>query len=108
MNMSLLIVEQILKMFCMIAVGFVLVRSKTFKKETAEHLSKIALTVVLPCVIINTFQITYNDTVFHGLIFAFVLAVVFNLILILVPHILRKPLHLSTVEEASLSYPNSG
>jgi len=108
MNMSLLIIEQILEMFCMIAVGFVLVRTKTLKKDTAEHLSKIALNVVLPCVIINTFQISYQEEVLQGLVFAFALAILFNLILIFVPHALKKPFNLSVVEQASLSYPNSG
>lgn len=106
--MFILITQQIISMFIMIAVGVVLNKTGILPKEAGTYLSKVALKVLLPCAILNSFQIEYRDEIRNGLILAFVLAIVFNLILIIVPQILKKWLKLSVMEQASLSYPNSG
>ena len=106
--MIILFTQQILSMFLMIAVGIVLYKAKIMPKEAGTYLSGIALKVLLPCTIINAFQIEYREDIKYGLVLAFVLAIAFNLILILLPQLLKKWLKLSIMEQASLSYPNSG
>lgn len=103
-----LITQKIFYMFTMIIVGIILIKIGTLQKEAGTYLSKIALKVLLPCTIINAFQIEYRDEIRNGLVLAFILAIVFNLILIILPQILKKWLELSVMEQASLSYPNSG
>lgn len=106
--MFFLITKQIISMFIMIAVGIVLNKTGILPKEAGTYLSKVALKVLLPCAILNAFQIEFRDEIRNGLILAFVLAIVFNVILIVVPQILKKWLKLSVIEQVSLSYPNSG
>lgn len=108
MELSLLIAEQILIMLLMIGVGVALVRFHIVDKGTGKSLSEIVLYVILPCTIINAFQIEYSQEVLRGLLFAFGAAIVFHVILILFPYILRKKINLSNVEMTSLSYPNCG
>lgn len=108
MSVYILVVKYIIRMFCVMTIGFLLVKTKIVRKDAGKYLSKILLNIVLPCVIVNIFQITYNKEILHGLILAFGVAIVFNLILLLIPRIIKKWLKLSEVEQASLSYPNSG
>lgn len=95
-------------MFLMIAVGILLVRCRVLKKEAGSYLSKIVLYVVLPCTIINAFQIEYSSQIMNGLVLAFAAALVCNIVLILVPYAFRRKLKLTAVEQASLSYSNCG
>ncbi len=108
MQVSLLIAKEVIEMFCMIAVGVTLVRTKILNREAGTYLSQIALNVILPCVIINIFQVKYTAEIKNGLISAFILAVASHVVLIFLPYILKRCLKLSAIEQASLSYPNSG
>ena len=47
-------------MFLMIVVGYVLVRSKAVEKNLGTFLAKVVMYVVLPCTIVDAFQID-ND-----------------------------------------------
>lgn len=107
MELSVMIVKQILSMFLMIAVGMMLIRLHIVGKETGRGLSRIVVHVILPCTIINAFQIEYTSSIARGFALAFAVAFVCNLFLILFPYTLRF-LHLSSVEQASISYPNCG
>lgn len=108
MEMAWLITQQIISMFIMIGVGILLKKANILPKEAGTYLSRIALKVLLPCTIINAFQIEYKEEVKNGLILAFTAAFFFNMILIVLPRLLKKWLRLSVMEQASLSYPNSG
>ncbi len=108
MSVSLLIIYQILSMFIMIAVGVVLRKTNLLEAEAESVLSKIALKVLLPCVIIHAFQVEYRAEIRDGLLLAFLCAIVFHVILILLSYFLIKKFHYSSVEQAALSYPNSG
>lgn len=108
MELSFLILQQIVSMFLMIMVGFVLVRIKVFSKDMGSYLSKVVLYIVLPCTIVNAFQIEYSNEVAQGLLYAFVVALVANCILIFAPYLFRRFLKLNALEQASWSYPNSG
>lgn len=108
MAISLLITQQIMSMFLMIAVGVILKKTNVLEAEAGIILSRIALKVLLPCVIINAFQIEYRKEIRNGLLLAFAIAIAFHVILMLLPQLLKKWLKFSAVEQAALSYPNSG
>lgn len=108
MELSLLIMQQIISMFLMIAVGVLLVKFHVVNKKAGIHLSKIVLNVILPCTIINAFQIEYKSEIINGLLLAFGAAIVCNIILILLSCMMKRFLKLTSVEQASLSYPNCG
>lgn len=108
MELSLLIVRQIISMFLMLLVGVALVKFRIVEQKAGSYLSKIVLYVVLPCTIICTFQKAQQYEMKNELIFVFIIAICCNLLLILLPYPIRRLLKLTAVEQASLSYPNCG
>jgi len=108
MELSILIVRQIISMFLMLLVGVALVKLRVVEQKAGSYLSKIVLYVVLPCTIICTFQKAQKYEMRKELLFAFVVAICCNLLLVFLPYFIKKPLKLSAVEQASLSYPNCG
>lgn len=55
MELSLLLMEQILSMAIMILMGFAIVRLGVVRSEDSGVLAAITLNVISPCVIINAF-----------------------------------------------------
>lgn len=108
MELIILITQQIAAMFFMILVGVFLVKCHLTDEKAGEYLSQIALRVVIPCMIIHAFQIEYSQEVAENFIIAFIGALLANVILIAVPYSFRKKLRLTSIEQASISYPNSG
>lgn len=60
MQISILLMEQIFELFLMILMGFIIVKAGIVKEEDSKVLSKIILYLIIPCVIINAFQVDYT------------------------------------------------
>lgn len=60
MQISILLMEQIFELFLMILMGFIIVKEGIVKEEDSKVLSKIVLYLIIPCVIINAFQVDYT------------------------------------------------
>ena len=67
MELSLLLMKQIASMFLMMAIGVVLVRLKVLKPEHGTVISKILLYAVVPCTIINSYQIDFSMSKLAGM-----------------------------------------
>lgn len=104
----MLLTKQIAELFLIMFFGFVLVKSKILKTDDSRVLSAIALYLIIPCVIINAFQITYSDDIRDGLILAFTAAFAVHVMFIAVTWVLEKIFHLNGVEKASVIYSNAG
>ena len=61
MHISILLMEQIIELFIMILMGFIIVKTGIVKDEDSKVLSKIVLYLIIPCVIINAFQVDYTS-----------------------------------------------
>ena len=105
---SLLLMEQITKLFLIMAMGFVLVKTRLMKVEESKSLSMIVIYLIMPCVIINAFQVKYTESIRNGLILAFVAAVLIHIILLILVKVLEKIFHLDAVEKTSIMYSNAG
>ena len=57
MELSGLLVIQMIKLFLMIFMGYVIVKIGLLKSEDSKVLSIIVLYLVVPCVILNAFQV---------------------------------------------------
>lgn len=108
MELGILIFRQILSMFLMILVGFLLVKFKIVKNDLGLYLAKIAIYVVLPCTIVNSFIIKRNADTINEMIFAFSVALISNVLLILLSKIFRIVFKYNEIEQATIAYPNSG
>lgn len=105
---SLLLIKQIAQLFLIMLMGFILVKSKLLKAQESKSLSIIALYLVMPCVIINAFQVKYTQSIRNGLILAFVAAILIHIILLILVNVLESIFHLDPVEKASIMYSNAG
>ena len=108
MHISILLMEQIIQLFLMIFMGFLIVKAKLLNSEDSKILSIIVLYLIIPCVIINTFQVDYTPQTVKGLLIALVGSVMTQVILLIVVSILGRVFHLNEVEVASIYYSNSG
>ena len=95
-------------MFLMMAVGVVLVRLRVLKPEHGSVISRILLYAVVPCTIINSYQIDFSVSKLAGLGVSILGAVVVHLIFLVLERVLRRPLRLEAVESASILYSNAG
>ena len=108
MHISLLLMNQIIQLFIMIFMGFIIVKAKLLKAEDSKILSVTVLYLIIPCVIINAFQIDYTPQTVKGLLIALAGSVMTQVILLIVVSILGRVFHLNEVEVASIYYSNSG
>ena len=108
MHISLLLMNQIIQLFIMIFMGFIIVKAKLLKAEDSKILSVIVLYLIIPCVIINAFQVDYTPQTVKGLLIALAGSVMTQIILLIVVSILGRVFHLNEVEVASIYYSNSG
>lgn len=108
MHISILLMEQIIQLFLMIFMGFLIVKAKLLKSEDSKVLSTIVLYLIVPCVIVNAFQVDYTPQTVKGLLIALAGSVMTQIILLIVVSAFGKIFHLNEVEIASIYYSNSG
>ena len=108
MNISILLMPQIVQLFLMIFMGYLIVKTGLVRDDDSKVLSKIILYLIVPCVIINAFQVDYTTDTVKGLLIAFAASVMTQVILLVVISVAGKLLHLNEVEVASVYYSNSG
>ena len=108
MHISILLMEQIIELFIMILMGFIIVKAGIVKDEDSKVLSKIVLYLIIPCVIINAFQVDYTSKTVRGLLIAFAASVILQLVLLFIISAMGRLFHMNEVEVASVYYSNSG
>ena len=108
MHISILLMEQIIQLFLMIFMGFLIVKAKLLNSEDSKVLSIVVLYLIIPCVIINAPQVDYTPQTVTGLLIALAGSVMTQVILLIVVSILGRVFHLNEVEVASIYYSNSG
>jgi len=84
------------------------VRTKILKPEHGTTLSRLLLYAVIPCAIINSYQIAYSAEKLAGLGVAILGGVIAHAVFYILERLLRRPLRLHPVESASIFYSNAG
>ena len=108
MTISILLAQQIAQLFLMIFMGFLIVKAGLLKDEDSKVLSKIVLYLIIPCVILNAFQIGYTPETVRGLLVAFAASLLMQVVLLFAVSALGRVFHLDAVEITSVYYSNSG
>ena len=78
------------------------------KDEDSKVLSKIVLYLIIPCVILNAFQVDYMPETVRGLLVAFAASLLMQVVLLFAVSALGRVFHLDAVEITSVYYSNSG
>lgn len=107
-NLVFPLVSKILSLLALVGAGVVLVKTKLLKKEDSVALSKISVFLLSPCVIVSSFSMKVDGKAGQSLLLCFFYAILANFLFLFLGTLLRKPLHLSPVEEMSLEYTNCG
>ena len=108
MEISILLAQQIAQLFLMIFMGFLIVKAGLLKDEDSKVLSKIVLYLIIPCVILNAFQIDYTPETVRELLVAFAASLLMQVVLLFAVSALGRVFHLDAVEITSVYYSNSG
>ena len=66
MAVSLILTEQIIKLFIILLLGFLLVKFGLLKASDSKSVSVILVYLILPCMIINAFQIDYTPGAYRS------------------------------------------
>ena len=106
--MALLLLRQILSLFLIMACGFLIVRLRLLKGSDSRILSVLSIYLIVPCVIVKSFQIELTEQVRNGFLLAVAVAVGAHACLLVISFLLRRFLRLDAVERASTIYSNAG
>lgn len=106
--MALILLRQIISLFLIMGCGFLLVRLKLLKGSDSRALSVMSIYLIVPCVIIKSFQIELTEEVRNGFLMAVAAAVLVHFCLLGLSFLFRRALRLTGVERASALYSNAG
>lgn len=105
---TLQLLQQIIVFFLMMACGFAVVKRGLIDAKSSKTLSVICIYIIMPCVMINAFQIEYSRSIRNGFLLAVAAAILIHILLLVFVQIIGRPLKLSVVEKESIIYSNSG
>ena len=105
MELAYKVFIQVIIMFILILLGFALTKFKIIDENGKSQFSEVLLTVVIPCVIINAFQVDFDKTLIKGLILAFICSILIHVVAILLGRIIYKNM---PINNFSIIYANSG
>lgn len=108
MEISLILAEEITKLFIIMAMGWALVRARVLKTEDSRVISAIIVYLVAPCIIISSFQIEHSRQVVDGLVFSFAAAVFIHALFLLLAAVFGRALRLDAAEKLTVVYTNAG
>lgn len=108
MTISLLLGEQIAAMLLMVLMGYAVVRLGLLRAEQSAPLAAVALYIVGPCMMLDAFQVEFSQNKLHGLFLSLAAAALAQALAIALNALIRRPLRLDPVEQASAIYSNGG
>ncbi len=105
---ALLLFQKIVSLFIIMVCGALLVKLGVVQSSDSRVLSRLSVYLVVPVVIVKSFMIDYSPEILRGLLISSAAAALVVSIEVIQGRLLRKPLRLDPVEEASLIYSNAG
>ncbi|RCX09961.1 hypothetical protein DFR58_1315 [Anaerobacterium chartisolvens] len=90
MQEALLVGRQVLLIFIFIFIGIACIKKKIVSEEAGKSFSNFVLAVVMPCLMVNSYLRPVEKEHLKGLALAFLLAVVFHIMAIVLSSILIK------------------
>ena len=108
MQISILLMEEIIKLFVIMFMGYAVVKAGLMKSSESRSISVILVYLVIPCVIIKAFQVDYTPDVQKGLFFAIAAAVAIHILFLLITVPLKRIFRLDVIEQATSIYSNAG
>lgn len=110
MNIVSIVFGQIVMMFLMMAVGAGAYKTGLVTEKGSAELSNITLYLVIPLVVLTSFQIDFDANIFHGIVITFVLGIIAHGLAILLSYglVRGRDQNRTALERFSVVYPNCG
>lgn len=108
MELGLLLGKEIIVMLLMALLGLLTVRAGLLKAADSKILSVVLVYLVMPCVILNAFQVKVTEARTKGLAIGFIAAILIHVVFIGITLIVGRFTKISNVMKASLIFTNSG
>lgn len=110
MNIVSIVFGQIVMMFLMMAVGAGAYKAGLVTEKGSTELSNITLYLVIPFVVLTSFQIDFDADIFHGIVITFALGLIAHGLAILLSYGLVRGRNQdrTVLERFSMVYPNCG
>ncbi|MFZ2537565.1 MAG: AEC family transporter [Oscillospiraceae bacterium] len=111
MELSLTVLNQVLVMFVLIIIGYIGFKTKLVDETGNRQLTNVLLYIIAPLVIIDAYQMEYNETLASNLLIAFALGLASHIIAIAVSYILIKKKgneKKAPIERFAIIYSNCG
>lgn len=110
MNIVSIVFGQIVMMFLMMAVGAGAYKTGLVTEKGSAELSNITLYLVIPFVVLTSFQIDFDANIFHGIVITFVLGIIAHGLAILLSYVLvrGRDQDRTALERFCMVYPNCG
>ena len=107
MQISLLLMQQIAQLFLILLMGYAVVKTGLLKASDSKVLSVVFVYLVMPCVVLNAFQIKDTPEIRTGLLYSMGIAVGMHVVFLLLNVLFRKALKLDAVEQVNIIYSNA-
>ena len=106
MSISILLAEKIAQLFLILLMGYLVVRVGLLKPEDSRVLSVIMVYLVMPCMILNAFQIDNTPEVRTGIAYSFVVAGIMHLLFLAltIPYVMHYYFLENSVQELYTLY----
>lgn len=108
MQISLLLTQEIIKLFAIMLMGYFVVKAGLLKAADSKSISVILVYLVIPCVIIKAFQVDYTADIHKGLLLAVFAAAAVHMIFLVMTVPLKRIFYLDAIEQATCIYSNAG
>ncbi|MBQ2755270.1 MAG: AEC family transporter, partial [Oscillospiraceae bacterium] len=90
MEIALITARQCVIMLALMAVGFVAFKIKILDKTSSSHISNFLMSVVVPCLIINSLQQDYSKETLKGYFLALILSIAAHILAIIIAQIVIR------------------
>lgn len=108
MELSLLLLENLLAMLLMAIVGYVVARHGLINEKECAAFSRLVVNIFMPCMIVKSMQIDLTEERIRGFLILLVFSVIVHIVWIFAGKGIGKAMKLSAVEQATLIYSNAG
>ena len=108
MELSLLLLENLLSMLLIAIIGYVVARRGLMSDKESAAFSRLVVNIFMPCMIFKAMQIELTEERIRGFLILFVFAMVVHLVWIILAKCFGKTIKITGVEQATLIYSNAG
>ena len=108
MEISLLLLENLLSMLLIAILGYVVARKGLMNEKESAAFSRLVVNIFMPCMIFKAMQIELTEERIRGFLVLFVFSILVHIVWIVLGKGFSKVVKITGVEQATLIYSNAG